>query len=331
MTNDGYDVRTIYTDSGIRVQASDLVRMGSNPSWLLRMLCAREAPRGISRSRCRGHSAGQPAQGGNAAMTIGLANMTNHAPSDAEKQEIAAATGRHKKRPPRVAINVRQPENNVMEISPTHSDGQGWRTRLEDALGTASPEFVDTELVRLMTAFRDRAGIIDARAVNAALAVIDGLKPQNEIEAMLAVQIAVTHGLTMKFSARLYNGKIETIEEQDSTALTLSRLQRAFTTQMDALSNMRRGGRQKVVVEHVHVYPGGQAIVGNVTHTGRGVSNENGGQTHAADDKRAIAASGSIPMWCPDSARETLPVSNREGQEALSDARRSAGHRSTEG
>jgi hypothetical protein len=39
---------------------------------------------------------------------------------------------------------------------------------------------------------------------------------------------------------------------------------------MDALSNMRRGGRQKVVVEHVHVYPGGQAIVGNVTHTGRG-------------------------------------------------------------
>ena len=74
---------------------------------------------------------------------------------------------------------------------------------------------------------------------------------------MLAVQIAVTHGLTLKFSARLYNGKIETIPEQDSTALTLSRLQRAFTSQLDALSNMRRGGRQKVVVEHVHVYPGG--------------------------------------------------------------------------
>jgi hypothetical protein len=33
---------------------------------------------------------------------------------------------------------------------------------------------------------------------------------------------------------------------------------------------MRRGGRQKVVVEHVHVYyPGGQAIVGNVAHTRR--------------------------------------------------------------
>jgi hypothetical protein len=73
-----------------------------------------------------------------------------------------------------------------------------------------------------MTVFSDRAGIIDERAVNAALAVIDGLKPQNEIEAMLAAQIAVTHGLTMKFSARLYSGATETIPQQDSAALSLA-------------------------------------------------------------------------------------------------------------
>lgn len=129
---------------------------------------------------------------------------------------------------------------------------------------------MDIEIARLVTAFRNSAGEIDARAVNAALAVIDGLKPQNEIEAMLALQMALTHGLAMKFGARLYSGNLETIPQQDSAALTLSRLQRAFTTQLDTLSNMRRGGRQKVVVEHVHVYPGGQAIVGNVAHTRRG-------------------------------------------------------------
>jgi hypothetical protein len=73
----------------------------------------------------------------------------------------------------------------------------------------------------------------------------------------------------MKFGARLYSGRnIETIPQQDSAALTLSRLLRAYTTQVDALSNMRRGGRQKVVVEHVYVHQGGQAIVGNVTHPG---------------------------------------------------------------
>jgi hypothetical protein len=37
----------------------------------------------------------------------------------------------------------------------------------------------------------------------------------------------------------------------------------------DALdgAKLRRGGEQKVTVEHVHVYPGGQAIVGSVTHS----------------------------------------------------------------
>jgi hypothetical protein len=262
---------------------------------------------------------------------MGNMTKTDHAPSDGEKREIVTATERQRQRPPRVAVNLRQPEKALVQTCPTHSDGEGWSARLRDALGTSSAAFVDVELARLMTIFRDREGVIDGSAVNAALAVIDGIKPQNETEAMLALQMAATHALTMKFSARLYSGAIETIPQQDSATLTLSRLQRAFTTQMDALSNMRRGGRQKVVVEHVHVYPGGQAIVGNVTHPGRGVSDENGGQSHATDDKRAIAASGSVPMWCPDPPREALPIPNREGQEALPDARRSAGHRSPEG
>jgi hypothetical protein len=190
---------------------------------------------------------------------------------------------------------------------------------------------VDIEIARLVTAFRNSAGVVDARAVNAALAVIDGLKPQNEIEAMLALQMALTHGLIMKFGARLYSGNLETIPQQDSAALTLSRLQRAFTTQLDTLSNMRRGGRQKVVVEHVHVYPGGQAIVGNVAHTRRGVRHENDGQPHAADDKRAIATEKRTPMRCQDSARETVSVTGREGQAALSDARGIARLGSTKG
>jgi hypothetical protein len=234
------------------------------------------------------------------------------APSEAEKRAIAEASKQMEQRGARVAIQIRQPENGPIEVSPTHSDGAGWQTRLQDALGTSSKRFVDIELARLMTVFRDSAGVIDARAVNAALAAIDGLKPQNEIEAMLAVQIAVTHALTMKFSARLYSGKIETIPQQDSAALTLSRLYRAFTTQVDTLSNMRRGGRQKVVVEHVHVYPGGQAIVGSVTHTGRRVQDKNEGQAHATDDQRTIAPTESAPMRSADPPRETLPVADSE-------------------
>jgi hypothetical protein len=195
--------------------------------------------------------------------TTSAASFADGALSTGEKQEIAAAIARHETRASRVAIDISQSEGKL-SISPTHSDITGWQTRLSDALGTSSHAFVDIELARLLTVFRDRAGMIDARAVNAALAVIDGLKPQNEIEAMLALHMALTHGLVMKLARASTAVKLKRYCNRDSAALTLSRLQRAFTTQMDALSNMRRGGRQKVTVEHVHVHEGGQAIVGNV-------------------------------------------------------------------
>ena len=251
-------------------------------------------------------------------------------PSEAEKRAIAEASTQLKQRSPRVKVNVARKGKGCGFIAP-HADALGCQNRLMNAFGTSSFEFMDAELTRLLTLFRDREGGIDLRAGNAALAVIDGIKPQNEIEAMLAAQIAVTHALTMKFSARLYSGNIETIPQQDSAALTLSRLQRAFTTQLETLSNMRRGGRQKVIVEHVHVYPGGQAIVGNVTHTGRGVQDKNQGQAHATDDKRAISAAGGAPMRSEDPARKTVPVAGSERQAALPDARGSARLGSAEG
>jgi hypothetical protein len=62
----------------------------------------------------------------------------------------------------------------------------------------------------------------------------------------------------------------------------LARLTKAFASQVDALAKLRRGGEQRVVVEHVHIHAGGRAIVGEVTHTGvPGALVENQGQRHA--------------------------------------------------
>ena len=56
-----------------------------------------------------------------------------------------------------------------------------------------------------------------------------------------------------------------------------SKLLRTYTAQVEALAKLRRKGEQKVRVEHVHVHPGGQAIVGAVNHTpGPGIG---GGET----------------------------------------------------
>ena len=45
----------------------------------------------------------------------------------------------------------------------------------------------------------------------------------------------------------------------------INKLTRTFTTQMEVLKRYRSKGDQKVIVEHVHVHDGGQAVVGNVT------------------------------------------------------------------
>ena len=47
-----------------------------------------------------------------------------------------------------------------------------------------------------------------------------------------------------------------------------TKMLRTFIAQMDALKKYRTGGQQKMVVEHVHVNEGGQAIVGNINQKG---------------------------------------------------------------
>ena len=48
-----------------------------------------------------------------------------------------------------------------------------------------------------------------------------------------------------------------------------ARLLRAYTAQVEALRRLRSAGQQSIRVEHVTVHDGGQAIVGNVSATGR--------------------------------------------------------------
>jgi hypothetical protein len=115
--------------------------------------------------------------------------------------------------------------------------------------------------------------------LNAALAAVLSVEPKNETEAMLAVQMYGTHELAMEMLAR---GKhAETYEALENYGNLATKLLRTCTAQVEALNKLRRGGEQTVRVEHVHVYPGGQAIVGPVTHLqGGGGVQENFGQPH---------------------------------------------------
>ncbi len=101
-------------------------------------------------------------------------------------------------------------------------------------------------------------------AVNASLALIEGAKPQGEVEGALVLQMACTHAAAMSVLGRLGggHGTDRTIAAKGSAA---ARLLRAYAAQVEALRRLRNGGSQIVRVEHVHVNEGGQALIGNVS------------------------------------------------------------------
>ena len=85
------------------------------------------------------------------------------------------------------------------------------------------------------------------------------------------------------------------------------------------------------VVRVVHVHPGAQAIVGNVTtgangatHTGGGVPDENSNQPYA---KVGLPAPGAQPLpevWRADAVRAAVPIAGGDGQGEVPHARRRA-------
>ena len=146
------------------------------------------------------------------------------------------------------------------QIRPDHPDVKIGSLLLMEALGTDSFDFLDGLLAQLTNA-GSQGREPDQRGINFMLSVVQGIGPQDEVEAMLATQMAAVHMATMTFARRLAH--VESIPQQDSAERAFNKLARTFTAQVEALKRYRTGGQQKVTVEHVHVHAGGQAIVGS--------------------------------------------------------------------
>lgn len=104
---------------------------------------------------------------------------------------------------------------------------------------------------------------LDERASNFALGYIDAMAPRDPAEALLCAQMAAIHQATMMMARRL--NLAETLPQQDAAERALNKLARTYAAQIEAMKRYRGTGQQKVVVEHVTVNAGGQAIVGSVT------------------------------------------------------------------
>jgi hypothetical protein len=143
--------------------------------------------------------------------------------------------------------------------------------------------------------------------------------------------MVATHSLAMDMLGRTKRAEYQSQQEaQGSIAV---KLLRTYAMQVEAQAKLKRGGEQTVRVEHVHVYPGGQAIVGAVSNQrveGGGI-NEKGRQADGATDSRTVAFAPGAALLGQDPGRDAVPESCSEGQEALPYARGSARKRRAAG
>jgi hypothetical protein len=152
-----------------------------------------------------------------------------------------------------LAVHMGFPADTVKAATGTSSDDL--QRRLLDQVSRAlcyHPSLGEEELVR---------------RGNAMLAALAGIKPQDEVEGMLAVQMVATHNVAMECLMRAALPE-QTIEGRELNLRHAGKLMAMYLRQLEVLDKHRGGSHQTVTVNSVNVESGGQAVVGHV-HTGQ--------------------------------------------------------------
>ena len=249
------------------------------------------------------------------------ADRSSREPTQDEQRAMVEAMTRLRDRPMRSAVAIDQSGGGV-EINSPHADKFGWNAQTQDTFGTRSGDFSDACINWLANAAAERGKPLSQTTVNAALAVVAAAEPANEMEALLAVQMFATHDLSMELMRRAKQADNLRVMAEYGTLAT--KLSRTMTTQIEALGKLRRGGEQTVRVEHVHVYEGGQAVVGVVNAGGTGGNGKRVGQSYGP----GVAAALGPAMLGQDAAGNGVPIASDARQEAVPHPRRRKPRRS---
>ena len=159
---------------------------------------------------------------------------------------------------------------------------------LRTALGGGYEDFLEGIIRQLVEMCLDDDGVNEAQ-LNFMLSMVKEIRPNDQTEASLAVQMVAVHVAAMNCASCL--PKCGTLQQLDSYQNAFNKLTRTFMSQMDALKRYRSDGEQKVMVQqNVSVSEGGQAIVGNVTQGVRPDLNTGSGEApRALSDASASA------------------------------------------
>jgi hypothetical protein len=211
-------------------------------------------------------------------------------PTDAERATLNRQAQRQKEQPVAPSLKVVADYRGV-RVEYDHPDQVVAFSLLKEALGTANDHFC----LGLLGQMYEFVGLEDSPRVeielNLLLSTIINGKPKDEHHALLLYQLGVTsvvqnriiqktNRIESEFSAierdlrdktfsRMINERNYSLIENlsrlmDSTERTFSRLARTYCTLLETSDRHRRNGEPSTTV---HVAPGGQAIVGNITQS----------------------------------------------------------------
>jgi len=139
----------------------------------------------------------------------------------------------------------------------------------------ADPSYItaDASKSRLDLAFG--AGVLET-----GLDAAETIEARNSLEKMMAHQMAAMHSSTMKLSAQLHRC-IERMELEHNPDLreranvqgtrlagAIARMSGSYQSGLTTMQRLRSGGTQRVIVQHVTVSEGGQAVVAGQVETG---------------------------------------------------------------
>lgn len=153
----------------------------------------------------------------------------------------------------------------------------------------------------------------------AVLAFLVGVKPTDVIEGMMAAQLFASHAAAMDCYRRAALPN-QTDYGREMNLTHAAKLARANAAQVEALAKHRNKGQQKITIEHVHVYQGGQAAFIANGAPGGGVGKIGKVQPHA------FTAAQRPALPCADPQREALPIAGN-AERTLPDARRTVAGR----
>lgn len=189
-----------------------------------------------------------------------------YVPTSLEEKAVDALKQNQAARPPAPRMKVLRLDGKIV-LEPDHPSLGVGTVLVMESVGTTNADFAHGLIGQLLNA-GTQGKKADESALNFMLSMVRGVEPRDQVEAMLAAQMATIHNATMTFARRLAH--VENIPQQDSAERALNKLARTFAAQVEALKRYRSKGEQTVRVERVTINEGGQAIVGNVRHGGEG-------------------------------------------------------------